>query len=109
MKKLFLLTVLALAACASVQGDVDALAASMTIAETAVQSYVLLPLCGSIPAGQPCADISVLQKIDQARSVAWTAISAANTAQTQTAITAAQTALAAFQTIIATVVGGKPA
>lgn len=107
MKKLAILAVLALAACGSTRTNIASLEVALTAADTAALAYVDLPVCGTVPAGQPCSTPDIIAKIGIAEGTAFTAVKAAEVAQDSTSVQKAQESIAALQTIITTIAGGK--
>lgn len=114
MKRLFLLSVLALTSCSTIQElytdvpkEVATMEAALATAEHTAMIYVTLPVCGKTTA-LACRTPAVTKQIGAADMAAYTAIEAARQAETQAAVDAAQTALTAYQQIASGLnIGGK--
>lgn len=108
MRKILCLAVFAmLTACTSTPAsDIAVLEATLSAADTAALAYVKLPTCSST-SSPLCKTTATVVKIGQAASVAYIAVKAAETAQTQTAIQQAQTAVTAFQSIVSSLNTGS--
>lgn len=106
MKYASIACLLLLAACGSTRSNIAALEVALTAADTAALAYVDLPLCNSVPAGRPCADLGIVASIGVAEVTAHSAIKAAEVAQDQSSFDKAQSAIAALQQLIAAI-GGK--
>ena len=103
-KTLCTVLVIGLAACATTpKQDVAAIEATLSALDTSALAYINLPLCGEQGASPLCSDPNIVLKIGTASSAAYTAVKAAETAESQDAINQAKTAIAAFSAIINTV------
>lgn len=94
-----------LAGCSTIESiytdvpkQVATMEAALTLAEHTAVIYTTLPVCGKTSA-LACRTPTVTKQIGAADMAAYTAIEAARTAETQSAVDAAQTALTAYQTI----------
>lgn len=106
MRKIVLITVLALAGCSSIESiytdvpkEVAELQVALATAETGADAYINLPKCGSTSASL-CHSPSVVLQIDADKTAAVTAVNAARVAETQDMVDAAQTAVTAYQNVV---------
>lgn len=109
--KLWIGTLLILTACGNIpiENQIYAVRSSLTIAEKGALAYVDQPLCGtaSASAASICSKPSIISKIKIADNAAQTAMSAAETAQSEESLAIAQTAFKALLEITNNVLAGE--
>lgn len=112
MRKLLLMaTLLAMTACSGVpiENQISAARATLTVAENGAAGYVEQPLCGTAEAvGKSiCSKPSIIKKIKIADNAAFTAMAAAEEAQTEESLQIAQTAFKALLEITNGILKGE--